>query len=72
MLRVSTQLRLLGNAPLGRLSNVLRPITMVWPVVSALKRFRSFGNQYISLFSNPMALLRATAAIILIILLVQN
>ena len=34
--------------------------------------FVSIESQYISLFSNPMALLRATAAIILIILLVQN
>lgn len=41
---LSTILRRLGNAPLGKDSNVLRPMMMVCPVVSALKRFRSSGK----------------------------
>ena len=47
---LNTTLRLFGNAPLGSDRKVFRPMMMVWPVVSALKRFRSLGNQYISLF----------------------
>lgn len=43
---LSTILRRLGNAPLGKDSNVLRPMMMVCPVVSALKRFRSSGSRY--------------------------
>ena len=35
----------LGNAPFGRDSKVLRPIIIVFPVVSDLKRFKSLGNQ---------------------------
>ena len=30
----------LGNAPFGNDSKVLRPISMVFPVVNALKRFK--------------------------------
>ena len=35
----------LGNVPLGSDKKVFLPIMMVCPVVSALKRFRSLGNQ---------------------------
>ena len=52
----------LGNAPFGSDSKVLRPISMVFPVVNALKRFKSFGNQKRSLFSKPIAMRRSTAA----------
>ena len=52
----------LGNAPFGNDSKVLRPISMVFPVVNALKRFKSFGNQKRSLFSKPIAMRRSTAA----------
>ncbi len=65
--RLSTTLRLLGSAPLGNDSNVRRPMIMVWPVVSALKRLRSLGNQYSSLLLWPMARLRATAAMMLML-----
>ena len=44
-------------------------ITIVFPVVSALKRFKSLGNQKRSLFSNPIAMRRSTAAIIDILLI---
>lgn len=40
----------LGNAPFGSDSKVFLPIMMVFPVVSALKRFKSLGNQKSSLF----------------------
>ncbi len=60
---LSTILRRLGNAPLGKDSNVLRPMMMVCPVVSALKRFRSSGSRYSKRFSKPMARLRAIATI---------
>lgn len=49
-LLVSTMFLRLGNAPLGNDSKVFRPMMMVFPVVSALKRFRSLGNQNNSLF----------------------
>ena len=39
---------------------------MVCPVVNALKRFMSFGSQYMSLLSLPLARLRATAAMMFI------
>ena len=35
--------------------NVLRPMMMVCPVVSASKRFRSSGSRYSKRFSKPMA-----------------
>ena len=54
----------LGNAPFGNDSKVLRPISIVFPVVNALKRFKSFGNQKRSLFSKPIAMRRSTAAMI--------
>ena len=40
-----------GKAPLGSDSNVFRPMMIVFPVVSALKRFRSLGSQNNNLFS---------------------
>ena len=40
-----TMLRRLGKAPFGNDSKVLRPMMMVLPVVSDLKRFRSSGSQ---------------------------
>ena len=49
-------------------SKVFLPIIMVLPVVSALNLFKSLGNQYISLLSFPIALLRATAAIMFILI----
>ena len=39
------------NAPLGSDSKVFRPMMIVFPVVSALKRFRSLGSQNNNLFS---------------------
>ena len=45
-----TTFRRLGNAPFGSDSNVLRPMMIVFPVVNALKRFRSLGSQNKSLF----------------------
>ena len=66
--RLNTTFRRLGKAPLGNDRYVLRPIMMVCPVVSALKRFKSLGNQYSSLFSKPMARFLATAAITLTII----
>lgn len=68
-LDVRTTFRRLGNAPFGSDSNVLRPMMMVFPVVSALKRFKSLGNQNKSLFSKPIALCRSMAAIIDIFIL---
>ena len=59
----------LGNAPFGSDSKVLRPISMVFPVVNALKRFKSLGNQKRSLFSKPIAIRRSTAAMIDILLI---
>ena len=47
----NTILRRFGKAPLGSDSNVFRPMMMVFPVVSALKRFKSLGSQNNSLFS---------------------
>lgn len=46
-----TILRRFGKAPLGSDSNVFRPMMIVFPVVSALKRFRSLGSQNNNLFS---------------------
>ena len=40
----------LGSAPFGSDSKVFLPIMMVFPVVNALKRFKSLGNQKSSLF----------------------
>ena len=64
-----TILRRLGSAPLGSDSNVFRPIIIVFPVVSALKRLRSLGSQNKSLFLKPIAIWRSTAAIMLILLI---
>ena len=61
-LRERTMFLRFGNAPLGSERNVLLPMIIVCPVVSSLKRFRSFGSQYTSLFSKPMALFLAIAA----------
>ena len=62
----------LGNAPFGSDSKVLRPISMVFPVVNALKRFKSLGNQKRSLFSKPIAIRRSTAAMIDILLILNS
>ena len=67
---ITTFLRF-GNAPFGSDSKVFRPITMVFPVVNALKRFKSLGNQNKSLFWKPIALRRSTAAIIDILLILS-
>ena len=40
-----------GKAPLGSDSKVFRPMMIVFPVVSVLKRFRSLGSQNNNLFS---------------------
>ena len=44
---------------------------MVFPVVNALKRFKSLGSQNKSLFWKPIALRRSTAAIIDILLILS-
>ncbi len=44
-------------------SQVLRPMTTAWPVVSARKRFRSSGRRQGRRLPAPMTPLRATAAI---------
>ena len=43
-------------------SNVLRPMIMVWPMVSALNRFRSAGSRHGRPPSAPIVPFRATAA----------
>ena len=67
---ITTFLRF-GNAPFGSDSKVFRPITMVFPVVNALKRFKSLGSQNKSLFWKPIALRRSRAAIIDILLILS-
>src|SRR5438067_13513372 len=54
-----------GNSP-GRLSNVLRPITMALPIVSALKRLRSAGMRHGSVPPRPITRFCARATTIVI------
>ena len=63
--RVRTMCRRPGSKP-GRLSKVLRPITIALPIVSALKRLRSAGRCHGSLPSRPMIpfCARATTSVI--------
>ena len=49
-------------------SNVFLPMMMVFPVVNALKRFKSLGSQNNNLFWKPIPKLRSTAAMILIMI----
>jgi len=62
--RVSTMCRRPGSRP-GRLSNVLRPMTIALPIVSALKRLRSAEMCHGSFPSRPMTPFRARATMML-------
>ena len=62
---VRTRWRRPGSNP-GRLSKVLRPITMTVPIVSALNRLRSAGMCQGSLPARPMIPLRARATTMVI------
>ena len=58
-----------GSGPLGRDSNVLRPMITAWPVVKSLKRRISAGRRHNNLLFLPIALFSAIAAMIEIVLI---